>query len=465
MGVGSLLGDKPAGTDWSALGYTGAEQPSGSVSSRKETGRYVQLAAWQDNKEGQAKNDKPAENGLPPRPTTVSVSLDDSIMKGDFDFTPDEFEEFQRQLLAGEIKLTDVPLMLEGMHPALIKFISENPEVYKELTRKYGFEYQHKLNALFKNNNDVVVGYRGYFDPAYNIEAGRVYLDNGSWYFFTASAQTQADRLKDLIDRVGEIEGNDEVRSPILTPGDIASWFNPDRSVRNNLDYVEPEIEKIVKDLAWELAGEVIQEATGAKLAAAGGSAAIKGGTQAVAAASNSFAAFLQWRKYKRLGKLADDAPSNLRDGLSAAQNAQVDELIGRGYPLESVVRHVMGEDVVPFDILPYKVGRFSSDLPGHEVLNNRFLELRGLSPGRGVGPASTQNPAIALPVELHASTIQKLQRKHGVWFARDLDKLTRTQIINKNLDVLREAGVSEEVVQQIRRAVVIHAREIGGGT
>jgi hypothetical protein len=98
-------------------------------------------------------------------------------------------------------------------------------------------------------------------------------------------------------------------------------------------------------------------------------------------------------------------------------------------------------------------------------VLNNRFLELRGLSPGRGVGPASTQNPAIALPVELHASTIQKLQRKHGVWFARDLDKLTRTQIINKNLDVLREAGVSEEVVQQIRRAVVIHAREIGGGT
>jgi hypothetical protein len=189
----------------------------------------------------------------------------------------------------------------------LIKFISENPEVYKELTRKYGFEYQHKLNALFKNNNDVVVVYRGYFDPAYNIEAGRVYLDNGSWYFFTASAQTQADRLKDLIDRVGEIEGNDEVRSPILTPGDIASWFNPDRSVRNNLDYVEPEIEKIVKDLAWELAGEVIQEATGAKLAAAGGSAAIKGGTQAVAAASNSFAAFLQWRKYKRLGKL--DAP------------------------------------------------------------------------------------------------------------------------------------------------------------
>jgi hypothetical protein len=155
MGVGNLLGDKPAGTDWSALGYTGAEKPSGSVSSRKETGRYVQLAAWQDNKEGQAKNEKPAENGLPPRPSTVSVSLDDSALKSDFDFTTDEFNEFQRQLLAGEIKLTDVPLMLEGMHSALIKFISENPEVYKELTRKYGFEYQHKLNALFKNNNDV----------------------------------------------------------------------------------------------------------------------------------------------------------------------------------------------------------------------------------------------------------------------------------------------------------------------
>jgi hypothetical protein len=85
MGVGSLLGDKPAGTGWSALGYTGAEQPSGSVSSRKETGRYVQLAAWQDNKEGQAKNEKPAENGLPPRPGSTSIERDNSKLKEDLD--------------------------------------------------------------------------------------------------------------------------------------------------------------------------------------------------------------------------------------------------------------------------------------------------------------------------------------------------------------------------------------------
>ena len=118
----------------------------------------------------------------------------------------------------------------------------------------------------------------------------------------------------------------------------------------------------------------------------------------------------------------------------------------------------------MPFDILSYKVGRFTSELPGHEVLNNRFLELKGLTPGRGIGTASTFNPAIALPVELHASTIQKLQRQHGVWFAKDLENLTRTQIINKNLDVLREAGVNESVVQQVRRAAVTHARLIGGG-
>jgi hypothetical protein len=85
MGIGNLLGDKPAGTDWSALGYTGAEQPSGSVSSRKETGRYVQLAAWQDNKEGQAKNEKPAENGLPPRPNSTSIERDNSKLKEDLD--------------------------------------------------------------------------------------------------------------------------------------------------------------------------------------------------------------------------------------------------------------------------------------------------------------------------------------------------------------------------------------------
>ncbi|WP_339732723.1 Calx-beta domain-containing protein [uncultured Gimesia sp.] len=153
-----------------------------------------------------------------------------------------------------------------------------------------------------------------------------------------------------------------------------------------------------------------------------------------------------------------------IRSQLTTAQNAQVDELLNRGYPFDAVIRHVKGGAVLPFDILPYKVGRFSTNLPGHEVLNNRFLELRGLAKGRGVGPASTQNPAIALPRELHASTIQKLQRKHGVWFAKDLAKLSRTQIINKNLIVLREAGVSEKIVQQIRRAVLIHARKIGRG-
>jgi len=338
MGVGNLLGDKPAGIDWSALGYTGAEQPSGSVSSRKETGRYVQLAAWQDNKEGQAKNDKPAENGLPPRPSTVSVSLDDSIMKGDFDFTPDEFKEFKRQLEIGMIKLTDVPLMLDGMDRDLIKFIYENPEVYKELTRKYGFEYQHKLNALFKKN-EVIVGYRGYFDPEYNIEAGRVYLDNSRYTFWTATATTQADRLKDLIDRVGKIQGNDEVRSPILSAGDVASWFDPNRSVNDNLPYVEEEINKFVKTLAWELAGEVIQEATGAKIAAAGGSAAVKVGTEAVAAASNTLAAFLQWRKYKRLGNLADVAPKGkYRGGLHGSTKGPVgDGLDSHHMPAKSV--------------------------------------------------------------------------------------------------------------------------------
>ena len=418
MGVGSLLRDKPAGTDWSALGYTGAEQPSGSVSSRKETGRYVQLAAWQDNKEGQAKNDKPAENGLPPRPTTVSVSLDDSIMKGDFDFTPDEFEEFQRQLLAGEIKLTDVPLMLEGMHPALIKFISENPEVYKELTRKYGFEYQHKLNALFKNN-EVIVGYRGYFDRSYNIEAGRVYLDNGSWYFFTASAQTQADRLKDLIDRVGEIEGNDEVRSPILTPGDIASWFNPDRSVRNNLDYVEPEIEKIVKDLAWELAGEVIQEATGAKLAAAGGSAAIKGGTQAVAAASNSFAAFLQWRKYKRLGKL--DAPNNV---LNFANELAVDAQSARRH----LRRNVPGTGGQAHHIIPFETRN-------HEIVQRA---------ARGGFNMNGANNGIRLDLTQHLGS----HPKYNAAVTKKLDELLR---VNPNISDLDAARVLQQYVDQLR--------------
>jgi len=82
----------------------------------------------------------------------------------------------------------------------------------------------------------------------------------------------------------------------------------------------------------------------------------------------------------------------------------------------------------------------------------------------KGVGVNSTRNAAIALPRQLHSSTIQKLQRKHGVWFARDLKDLTRNQVIRKNLDVLREAGVGETTVQEIRRAALIHARRVGRG-
>ena len=47
----------------------------------------------------------------------------------------------------------------------------------------------------------------------------------------------------------------------------------------------------------------------------------MKGGTEAVAAASNTFAAFLQWRKHKRLGRLADDAPSSVpRPGIDVGE-------------------------------------------------------------------------------------------------------------------------------------------------
>jgi hypothetical protein len=56
-----------------------------------------------------------------------------------------------------------------------------------------------------------------------------------------------------------------------------------------------------------------------------GGSAVIKGGTEAVAAASNTFAAFLQWRKYKRLGKLdSPSTPKVIKNGHLAGETHRV---------------------------------------------------------------------------------------------------------------------------------------------
>ena len=147
---------------------------------------------------------------------------------------------------------------------------------------------------------------------------------------------------------------------------------------------------------------------------------------------------------------------------MSAAQKGAVRDLVDNGYNVRTAIRHVRGKPVEAFDVLPYKGGRFTTALPGHEVLNNMALKVRGIVKRRGSGWQSRTNPAIALPQNLHASTIQSLQKQYGVWYAKDLAKLSRTTIIRRNLDVLRAAGVSEDAVQQIRRAAVIHARKVG---
>jgi hypothetical protein len=181
---------------------------------------------------------------------------------------------------------------------------------------------------LFKNKYEVVVGYRGYFDPEFNIEAGKVYLDNSRYTFWTASATTQAERLKDLIDRVAEDHG--DVKSPILSAGDVATWYNPNRTVRSNLSHVESDVRKFVKSVAWDLAQEVLLEATGAKLASAGGSAAIQVAPQAASNAAGGLSAFLLWLRNRRAAKAASK--------LDPADAAALGKLVG-----ESPVKGIAG--------------------------------------------------------------------------------------------------------------------------
>jgi len=63
----------------------------------------------------------------------------------------------------------------------------------------------------------------------------------------------------------------------------------------------------------------------------------VKGGTEAVAAASNTFAAFLQWRKHKRLGRLADDVPRRVPHYAEWELKGPKGGLLGRGDELSGV--------------------------------------------------------------------------------------------------------------------------------
>jgi hypothetical protein len=421
-GVGNLLGDKPEGTGYLIpTTFAGGDESQPSARNKDSHKVIARTTVWDEEPEKQGETGKRTDIVLPPLPEAIRNRQPGLNVK--LDFTPEEYKEFKGRLDRGEIKPIELPLMYEGMNPRLMNFIYENPEVYQELTRKFGFEYQHKLNALFENN-DVVVGYRGYFDPSYNIEAGKVYLDNSRYTFWTAGATTQAERLKDLIDRLGKIEKN--VESPILTPGDVASWFDPNRSVKDNLPHVKEEVKKFAKTLAWELGTEVLLEISGTKLAALGGGAALQGGSQASAGAG--LAAFLWWLRNRRAA-----------NGLSRFVAAHVDEFIDK----------TADAWVAAGKSKTFVVGEGQKRIGKHirEQLGGDVLEFRNIWPENmkfklmDNGQLSAADEATL--IEFNKYLIRRLHAKGFKFF--DIGRDGRgigSKFYEAELEVLRELGV-----------------------
>ena len=100
---------------------------------------------------------------------------------------------------------------------------------------------------------------------------------------------------------------------------------------------------------------------------------------------------------------------------------------------------------------------RVGDSLAGHELLQNAWLREHGYVQSRGSGPASRSNPAIALSDELHAR-IGLEQRKLGLFDRAKLQAMSAAENIALNAQAMRNAGLSEHVVQTLQNEALLHA-------
>jgi RHS repeat-associated protein len=112
---------------------------------------------------------------------------------------------------------------------------------------------------------------------------------------------------------------------------------------------------------------------------------------------------------------------------------------------------------IVQWAIRPYAdYARFPGDnLVGHEMVQNAWLKHHGYADYRG------QNPSVAVPTDFHQKTVNPLQRQAGLWNPANLARQTANQNIQSNIDVLKKAGVSRDIIAKQARAARAFVRSL----
>ena len=98
--------------------------------------------------------------------------------------------------------------------------------------------------------------------------------------------------------------------------------------------------------------------------------------------------------------------------------------------------------------------------LSGHELLQNAWLKVKGHTSKRGTGPASRDNPAIALKDDQH-KRVDKAQSELGLHDAAELDKLEAEDVIELNYDILYEDGIPVEQLDSLLEQSLDHAENL----
>lgn len=93
--------------------------------------------------------------------------------------------------------------------------------------------------------------------------------------------------------------------------------------------------------------------------------------------------------------------------------------------------------------------------LEGHELLQNIVLEKEGLASTRFSTDASKNNPVIALPESIHAEVSAKQ-------IALDTKNMSPMDNIKTNAQILRDVGVSSEIVDDLESKAIVHAKSNG---
>ena len=106
------------------------------------------------------------------------------------------------------------------------------------------------------------------------------------------------------------------------------------------------------------------------------------------------------------------------------------------------------------------KYGSFANrpkdKLAGHELLQNLWLEVKGLG-RRLTSAASRDNPAVALNHAEHAE-VGRQQRALGLFDRSKLATMSAEQVIEANATAMQRAGIPNHVIETLKKEALRHA-------